>query len=49
MQQPAVIRSFTKGGVHFTQADLDHVMPQLLAARQANLERAAKEGAAEKL
>jgi NAD(P)-dependent dehydrogenase (short-subunit alcohol dehydrogenase family) len=49
MQQPAVIRAFTKGGVLFTQADLDHVMPQLLAARKANLERAAKEGAAEKL
>jgi NAD(P)-dependent dehydrogenase (short-subunit alcohol dehydrogenase family) len=49
MQQPAVIRAFTKGGALFSQADLDHVMPQLLAARQANLERAAKEGAAEKL
>ncbi len=49
MQQPAVIRSFTKGGVVFTQEDLDHVMPQLLAAREKNVERAAKEGAAEKL
>jgi NAD(P)-dependent dehydrogenase (short-subunit alcohol dehydrogenase family) len=49
MQQPAVIRSFTKGGAAFTQSDLDAVMPQLLAARQANVERAKKEGAAEKI
>jgi NAD(P)-dependent dehydrogenase (short-subunit alcohol dehydrogenase family) len=49
MQQPAVIRSFTKGGAPFSQSDLDAVMPQLLAARQANRERAKKEGAAEKL
>jgi NAD(P)-dependent dehydrogenase (short-subunit alcohol dehydrogenase family) len=49
MQQPAVIRAFTKGGAPFTQSDLDAVMPQLLAARQANVERAQKEGAAEKL
>jgi NAD(P)-dependent dehydrogenase (short-subunit alcohol dehydrogenase family) len=49
MQQPAVIRAFTKGGAAFTQSDLDAVMPQLLAARQVNLERAKKEGAAEKL
>lgn len=49
MQQPAVIRAFTKGGAAFTQSDLDSVMPQLLAARQANVARAKKEGAAEKL
>jgi NAD(P)-dependent dehydrogenase (short-subunit alcohol dehydrogenase family) len=49
MQQPAVIRAFTKGGAAFTQSDLDAVMPQLLAARQANVERAKKEGAAEKI
>jgi NAD(P)-dependent dehydrogenase (short-subunit alcohol dehydrogenase family) len=49
MQQPAVIRAFTKGGAPFTQHDLDAVMPQLLAARSANLERAKKEGAAEKI
>ena len=48
MQQPAVIRAFTKGGALFSQSDLDAVMPQLLAARQANIERAKKEGAAEK-
>jgi NAD(P)-dependent dehydrogenase (short-subunit alcohol dehydrogenase family) len=48
MQQPAVIRAFTKGGAPFTQADLDAVMPQLLAARQANVERAKREGKAEK-
>ncbi len=49
MQQPAVIRAFTKGGAVFTQSELDAVMPQLLAARQANVERAKKEGAAEKI
>jgi NAD(P)-dependent dehydrogenase (short-subunit alcohol dehydrogenase family) len=49
MQQPAVIRAFTKGGAPFTQADLDAVMPQLLAARQANVERAKREGKAEKI
>jgi NAD(P)-dependent dehydrogenase (short-subunit alcohol dehydrogenase family) len=49
MQQPAVIRAFTKGGAVFTQPELDAVMPQLLAARQANVERAKKEGAAEKI
>jgi NAD(P)-dependent dehydrogenase (short-subunit alcohol dehydrogenase family) len=49
MQQPAVIRAFSKGGAPFTQSDLDAVMPQLLAARQANVERAKREGAAEKI
>jgi NAD(P)-dependent dehydrogenase (short-subunit alcohol dehydrogenase family) len=49
MQQPAVIRAFTKGGAAFTQSDLDAVMPQLLAARSTNLERADREGAAEKI
>jgi len=49
MQQPAVIRAFTKGGAPFSQTDLDAVMPQLLAARTENLARAEKEGAAEKL
>jgi NAD(P)-dependent dehydrogenase (short-subunit alcohol dehydrogenase family) len=49
MQQPAVIRAFTKGGPAFTQAELDAVMPQLLAAREANLARAKSEGAAEKI
>jgi NAD(P)-dependent dehydrogenase (short-subunit alcohol dehydrogenase family) len=44
MQQYAVIRSFTKGGAAFTQEDLDRVMPELLAARAANAERA-KQGA----
>ena len=33
MQQPAVIRSFTSGGM-WTLADLDKVMPQLLEAKQ---------------
>jgi len=49
MQQPAVIRAFTKGGAGFSQSDLDAVMPQLLAARGENLARAKKEGAAEKI
>jgi NAD(P)-dependent dehydrogenase (short-subunit alcohol dehydrogenase family) len=40
MQQYAVIRSFTKGGALFTQAELDRVMPELLAARARNLEQA---------
>jgi NAD(P)-dependent dehydrogenase (short-subunit alcohol dehydrogenase family) len=49
MQQPAVIRAFTKGGATFSQSDLDAVMPQLLAARNENIARAEKEGAAEKI
>ena len=48
MQQPAVIRAFTKGGPPFSQSDLDAVMPQLLAARTGNVSRAKKEGTAEK-
>jgi len=44
MQQYAVIGSFTKGGALFAQADLDRVMPELLAARAQNVERA-KQGA----
>jgi NAD(P)-dependent dehydrogenase (short-subunit alcohol dehydrogenase family) len=48
MQQPAVIRAFTKGGPAFSQSDLDTVMPQLLAARTDNVARAKKDGAAEK-
>jgi NAD(P)-dependent dehydrogenase (short-subunit alcohol dehydrogenase family) len=49
MQQPAVIRAFTKGGPAFSQSDLDSVMPDLLAARTDNVARAKKEGAAEKV
>ena len=48
MQQPAVIRAFTKGGPPFSQSDLDSVMPQLLEARNDNVARAKKDGAAEK-
>jgi NAD(P)-dependent dehydrogenase (short-subunit alcohol dehydrogenase family) len=48
MQQPAVIRAFTKGGSLFSQDDLDTVMPRLLAARTDNVSRANQEGAAEK-
>ncbi|HEU4429323.1 MAG TPA: SDR family NAD(P)-dependent oxidoreductase [Myxococcota bacterium] len=49
MQQPAVIRAFTKGGAAFSQSDLDAVMPQLLAARNENVARAQKDGVAEKI
>jgi NAD(P)-dependent dehydrogenase (short-subunit alcohol dehydrogenase family) len=49
MQQYAVIRSFTKGGALFTQEDLGRVMPELLAARARNVERAKQEAQPEKL
>ncbi len=48
MQQYAVIRSFTKGGAPFTQDDLDRVMPELLAARAKNVERAKQDARPEK-
>ena len=48
MQQYAVIRSFTKGGAPFTQEDLDRAMPDLLAARAKNIERAKQEARPEK-
>ena len=35
MQQPAVVKSFTKGG-HWTLDDLDKVMPALAEAKQAH-------------
>jgi NAD(P)-dependent dehydrogenase (short-subunit alcohol dehydrogenase family) len=47
MQQYAVIRSFTKGGAPFTQADLDRVMPELLEARARNVEQAKRDAAPE--
>jgi NAD(P)-dependent dehydrogenase (short-subunit alcohol dehydrogenase family) len=46
MQQYALIRSFTKGGALFTQEDLDRTMPELLAARARNVERAQHEAKA---
>ena len=49
MQQYAVIRSFTKGGALFTQDDLDRAMPELLAARARNVERAKQDAEPEKL
>ncbi len=49
MQQPAVIRAFTKGGPAFSQDELDRVMPQLLDTREQNQERAKREGEAQKL
>jgi NAD(P)-dependent dehydrogenase (short-subunit alcohol dehydrogenase family) len=49
MQQYAVIRSFTKGGALFTQEDLDRVMPELLAARASNVERAKQDAKPETL
>ena len=49
MQQYAVIRSFTKGGALFTQEDLDRAMPELLAARTRNVERAKQDAQPEPL
>jgi NAD(P)-dependent dehydrogenase (short-subunit alcohol dehydrogenase family) len=49
MQQPAVIRAFTKGGDAFAQDELDRVMPALLQARNENVERAKREGKAERI
>ncbi len=46
MQQPAVIRSFTKDGF-WTQEDLDRVMPKLMQARLENIATAKERGAAE--
>ena len=46
MQQPAVIRSFKKATL-WEQEDLDRVMPVLVEARNANAERAKKEGETE--
>jgi NAD(P)-dependent dehydrogenase (short-subunit alcohol dehydrogenase family) len=48
MQQPAVVRSF-RSSARWTQADLDRVMPVLVEARRANVERAKKEGEPELL
>jgi NAD(P)-dependent dehydrogenase (short-subunit alcohol dehydrogenase family) len=48
MQQYAVIRSFSKGGAPFTEDDLDRVMPELLAARAKNVERAKQDARPEK-
>jgi NAD(P)-dependent dehydrogenase (short-subunit alcohol dehydrogenase family) len=42
MQQPAVIKSFTKNG-HWTLRDLDTVMPSLLEAKRRHDERVKKE------
>ncbi|MGH7289246.1 MAG: SDR family NAD(P)-dependent oxidoreductase [Myxococcota bacterium] len=49
MQQYAVIRSFTKGGALFTQEDLARAMPELLAARELDVQRAKQDAAPEKL
>jgi NAD(P)-dependent dehydrogenase (short-subunit alcohol dehydrogenase family) len=43
MQQPAVIKSFTKDG-HWTLRDLDTVMPSLLESKRRHDERVKKEG-----
>ena len=48
MQQPAVIKSFTKDG-HWTLRDLDTVIPSLMQAKARHDERTKKEGAAEPL
>jgi hypothetical protein len=44
-----VIRCFSKGGAAFTQAELDRVMPELLAARARNVEQAKRDAAPERL
>ena len=46
MQQPAVIRSFTKEG-HWTFGDLETIMPRLMEAKTRHDERTAEEGTAE--
>ena len=46
MQQPAVIKSYTKGG-HWTLRDLDTVIPSLMQAKVRHDERTKKEGVAE--
>jgi hypothetical protein len=48
MQQPAVIKSFTKDG-HWTLRDLDTVIPSLMQAKARHDERTKKEGAPEPL
>ncbi len=48
MQQPAVIRSF-QAARPWSLEDLDRIMPELMSAKQANDERAKREGAPEKL
>jgi NAD(P)-dependent dehydrogenase (short-subunit alcohol dehydrogenase family) len=48
MQQPAIIRAFESDHL-WTQQDLDRVIPALVTAKQAHDERAAKEGAPERL
>ena len=48
MQQPAVIKSFTKNG-HWTLRDLDTVIPSLMQAKERADERTKTEGAAEML
>lgn len=40
MQQPAIIKSFTRETGLWTQEELDAVVPELLAARKANVEAA---------
>jgi NAD(P)-dependent dehydrogenase (short-subunit alcohol dehydrogenase family) len=47
MQQPAVIRSFTADHL-WTLADLDRVMPELLASKQAHDARVKRQGTPEK-
>ena len=48
MQQPAVIRSFTKNG-HWTLRDLDTVMPKLAEAKARHDQRAKREGEPESI
>jgi len=48
MQQPAVIRSF-QAARPWSLEDLDRIMPELMSAKQANDERAKRDGTPEKL
>jgi len=49
MQQPAVIRAFKKEDAQWSQAELDRLMPELVAARQSHDERARKEALPEEI
>ena len=48
MQQPAVIRSFTKEG-HWDVEDIDKIMPRLMEAKARHDARTKEEGAAERI
>ena len=49
MQQPAVIRSFTKDDGYWSLDDLDRIMPKLMDAKRVHDEDVKKKGAPTKL